>query len=129
MNGGSPGEHLVEHAAEGVDVAPAIDVALAGRLLGAHVRRRAEATPVSVRRSSPAAVDGPRDAEVGDDGVALLEQDVLGLDVAMDDAVRVGVAERVGDLAGDAERVVERELPLAIRAGRAAISPSTNGMT
>ena len=55
-----------------------------------------------------------RDAEVGDDGVAALEQDVLRLDVAVDDAVGVGVAQRVGDLAGDLERVVDGELLFAV---------------
>ena len=42
-----------------------------------------------------------------------LQQDVLRLDVPVDDPIAVGVAQRVGDLAGDPERVVERELLLA----------------
>ena len=36
------GEHLVEHAAEGVDVGAAVDERVGGRLFGAHVVRRAE---------------------------------------------------------------------------------------
>ena len=40
------------------------------------------------------------------------EQDVLRLDVAVDDAVLVGVVQRAGRLAGDPERVLHRELPL-----------------
>ena len=36
------GQHLVEHAAEGVHVGAAVERALAGRLLGAHVVRRPE---------------------------------------------------------------------------------------
>ena len=36
------GQHLVEHAAERVDVGAGVDVALAARLLGAHVGRRAD---------------------------------------------------------------------------------------
>src|SRR5689334_4381866 len=43
----------------------------------------------------------PRDAEVGDDGAARrpLDEDVLRLHVAMDDAARMRVAEREGDVA------------------------------
>ena len=39
--GGSPGEHLVEHGAERVDVGPGVDRLVAAGLLGAHVGRRA----------------------------------------------------------------------------------------
>ena len=53
------------------------------------------------------------------------EQDVLRLDVAVDDPVLVGVVQRVGDLAGDAERLGERELAARAPAAAGAISPST----
>jgi len=43
-----------------------------------------------------------------------LEQDVLGLDVAVDDVVLVGVAQGIGHLAGDLERVGKRKLPLPL---------------
>jgi len=43
-----------------------------------------------------------------------VQQDVLRLDVAVDDAVRVRLAERVGDLARDAQRLVDRKLALAV---------------
>jgi hypothetical protein len=46
--------------------------------------------------------------------VAAVQQDVLRLDVAVDDAVRVRLAERVGDLARDAQRLVDRKLALAV---------------
>ena len=57
---------------------------------------------------------GERDAEVGDQRLAVVQQDVLGLDVAVDDAVAVRVVERGGDLAGDPDRVVDRELLLPV---------------
>ena len=76
--------------------------------------------PVCVIRWPPALLHGERDAEIGDQRVAALQQDVLRLDVAMDHAVRVRVVERVGHFAGDAHRVVDRQLPFARRAGRAA---------
>ena len=61
-----------------------------------------------------AAAERPGDAEVGDEGVAVAgKEQVLGLDVAVDHALLVGVLEGLGRLAGDPERVVHRELPLA----------------
>ena len=54
------------------------------------------------------------DAEVGDQRVPVGHHHVFGLDVAMDDALRVRVAERVGDFERDLDRVVDRELLLAI---------------
>ena len=61
----------------------------------------------------PAVAHGQRDAEVGHQRVAVVQQDVLRLDVAVDDAVAVGVVERVGHFGGDADRVVHRQLLLA----------------
>ena len=118
-------EHLVEHTAEAVDVAPGIDIAVAGGLLGAHVGGRAEAQSGfgqlgEVPRPGCLALASrkrPRDTEVGHDRMTRLEQDVLGLDIAMNHALAVGIVERVGDLTSDAEGVVERELRLAFEAG------------
>jgi len=45
--------------------------------------------------------------------VPALQQDVLRLDVPVDHAKAVGVAQRVGDLPGDPERVVHGKLLLA----------------
>ena len=53
------------------------------------------------------------DAEVGDDRVALGEQHVVRLDVAVDDAVPVGVGERVDHLAQDPHGLGDRQLALA----------------
>ena len=50
------------------------------------------------------------EAEVGDLHAApLVEQDVLGLDVAMDDAFVVGVLQRVADLRHDRQRLGRRQ--------------------
>ena len=69
--------------------------------------------PVSVSRSSGTSLGGERDTEVGDHRLALVEQDVFGLDVAMDQAVRVRVVQRGGDLPDEVDRLVGRELALA----------------
>ena len=77
-------------------------------------------SPVCVMRCAAGLLHGERDAEVGDERVPALQQNVLGLDVAMDHAERVRVAERVGDLARDAHRVVDRAAAARARAARAA---------
>ena len=57
---------------------------------------------------------GQRDAEVGHQRGAVVQQDVLGLDVAVDHVVAVGVVERGGHLARDPHRVGHRQLLLAV---------------
>ena len=107
-------QHLVEHAADGVDVGARGDLLLGGRLLGAHVVRRAEAEAGLGHAAAGRCAHGERDAEVGDHRAAVVEQDVLGLDVAVDDAVAVRVVQGVGDIAGDADGLVHTELRLAV---------------
>ena len=46
--GRAPGEHLVGHHAERIDVRAVVDVGVAGGLLGRHVRRSAERQPSDV---------------------------------------------------------------------------------
>ena len=108
------GQHLVGHRAQRVHVAAGADVALAHRLLGRHVRRRAERHAGLGHAAAAGLLHRERDAEVGDQRLAILQQDVLGLDVAMDDALRVGVTR--GQLATSfvsRMRVVDRKLLLA----------------
>ena len=57
--------------------------------------------------------DGARDAEVREHRVIRLEKNVLGFDVAMDDAARVRVLQRARDLARDPHRVLHGELSFA----------------
>ncbi len=54
------------------------------------------------------------DAEVGDPRVSVGQQNVLGLDVAVDHMVAVGVVQRVGDLPGDPHGILHRESPLSL---------------
>ena len=120
VNGRLAGEHLVGHGAERVDVAARADVALAHRLLGAHVGGRAERHAGLGHAAAAGLLHGEGDAEVGDEGAAVVQEDVLGLDVAVDDALAVGVVEGAGDFRGDADGVVDGELLLAGRGGRGA---------
>ena len=59
---------------------------------------------------------GEGDAEVGDQGRPVLQQRVLRLDVAMDDALAMGVVERGGDFPREPQGLVHRELLLALQA-------------
>ncbi len=98
------GQHLVEDHAQAVDVAAGVDVVrLAARLFGRHVGRRAH--DLAVRRHRLAVGVALGEAEVGDVRPALaVEEDVRRLDVAVDDAVVVGVLQGVGHLGDELGR-------------------------
>ena len=100
----APGEELVEHEAERVDVAPDRR-ALARELLGRHVGRRARDLRAAARRRRR-----DREAEVGDPhAAAAVEHDVGGLQVAVQDAPVVRRGEPGAELPRDLERLVRRQ--------------------
>ena len=72
---------------------------------------------ICVPSSGDRALDAARDAEVGDQRHAVHDQDVLGLDVAVHQVLLVRVAERRGNLPGQPQRIVERQLRLAPQPG------------
>ena len=108
------GQHLVEHHAQRVDVGAGGDLPLAHRLLGPHVVRRAERHAGLGHPVAAGLARGQGDAEVGHQRAAVVQQDVLGLDVAVDHPVPVGVVERRGHLGGDPHRVGHGELLLPV---------------
>src|SRR5256885_16188210 len=67
--------------------------------------------------------DRARDTEVGHPGVIAGQEDVFGLDVAMDDAVSVRVGQCVTDLEGDAQRRLEWQAVLPPQAGPQRLAP------
>jgi hypothetical protein len=115
-----PGEHLIAHDAEAVEVAPAVDLAFARRLLRAHERRRPDRHPRAGERRPRAARQRLGDAEVGDHHPppAPLQQDVVRLDVAVDHADGVGGAQRVGGLRHDPADLVGGEAAAALEPAR-----------
>src|SRR6476661_7766732 len=110
-----PRQHLVEYAPEGVEIASPVYVPVSRSLLRAHVRRRPERKSRVGESVGSGGAHCSRDAEVRHQRVAALEQDVLRFDIAMDHPMSVRVAQGVRYLAGDAERVVEGELLLALQ--------------
>jgi hypothetical protein len=100
-------EQLEDDDAERVCVAAAVERFDAARLLGTHVRGRAH----DARAAEGArALHHLRDAEVGEEGVAArVEEDVARLEIAVDDAARVRLVERLGHAADDAADLGEAE--------------------
>ena len=106
-----PREHPVQDHAERVDVARGRS-GLSGRLLRRHVRSRPDERSGFGQRVH---TGHPRDAEVRDLRAALLvEEDVGGLQVAVDQTVLMRMCEAGSDLGRDCLR-----LPVAYRLARA----------
>ncbi len=108
----SAGDELIEDDAEREDVAPCVDD-LAEDLLRRHVRGGSEGGRfVDARQRLVGARQALalRDPKVGDLHVApLRDHDVRGLDVAMNDAARVGVREAGRDVGAEGRDDLRRE--------------------
>ena len=109
------GKHFVQHGAQRIPITSRIDDAFAHRLLGTHVLRRTKTQPRLRHALAARALHRACNADVGNERAAIVQQNVLGLDVAMDHAVPVRVVQRTRDLTCDAQRVGDGELPLAFQ--------------
>ncbi len=98
------GDHFIQHAAERPQIAAVVDLA-ALRLLGRHVGHGAHR---SLGFGQPRRFGQPRQAEVHDGDLAVLgDQNVGGLDVAVNDAFLVGGLQALRDLPADFERILD----------------------
>ncbi len=106
-------EQFVTERPNGVQVGAVVHVGIAGRLLGRHIGRRAERHAEGGERGGAARVrDRLGDAEVGHQRVLPRQQHVVGLHVAVHDAVAVRVGEGVAHIAQDPHRVAHGQLAL-----------------
>ena len=102
---------------------------LADGLLRRHVGRRAEGDAGAGELVAAGRLaQGLGDAEVGHQGVPPGEQDVVGLDVPVHHASRMGVGQGVAHLDHDLHGFVDRQLPLLRQPCRSDL-PSTKGIT
>ena len=112
------GQHVIERAAQGIDVAAGVGLARLQRLLGrnvvegpqrhARLRQVGIAAPLQIARQPH--IDELRPAIRRDD-------DVRRLDIAMHDAARVGVFQTRGDLKDIANRFADRNSAAALEHG------------
>ena len=109
------GEHLVQHTTQRVDIAAPVEILATRCLLRTHVKRRPNRQPRLGELLAAGRIDRPRDAEIGNDRVAVLDEDVLRFDVAVDDIAFVRRVERVGHFARELHGIVNRQLLLAIQ--------------
>src|SRR5439155_18487810 len=86
-------EHLEQQAPETVDVGTGVELPAPQGLLRAHIRRRADGLARPGETLAAGRADRARDPEVREDRVAAGEQDILGLDVAVDHSLGVCIAE------------------------------------
>src|SRR5215207_4297075 len=107
------GQHLVPNTSKSVQIRSSIHCT-AGSLLGTHVRGRTHSEPrhgqlFLTHRECLGY------SKIGYSRLPLTEQDVLGLEVAVNDAFPVSVVEGGGNLPGNLECQLERQLTLAAK--------------
>ena len=101
LKGQAAGEHLIQHHAGGIDVGPGVHPVAPGLL-----RRDIVHGAQGLLGQGLPLVRQARDAEVGHPDAAVpQDHDVLGLDVPVDDATAVGVAEAPHDLGDEVQRL------------------------
>src|SRR2546430_7212156 len=101
------GEHLIEHATEAVDVAPAVEL-LPGRLFWAHIGDCPHGHAGFREFGAFGRMQCSSDPEIGHNRLPVFEQYVLRLDVPMNDLMPMGVVERAGDSCGKPDGFVHR---------------------
>ena len=116
--GGHAGEHLIENQPKGVDVGAAVHRFAFG-LFGGHVGGRADERA----GGGGAGLHRARDAEIHHLDVAILiHHHVFRLEVAVDDFLRVGLAQGSADLPGNLNPFADRQGAKALQNGAQAFA-------
>ena len=107
LKGQPPGDHLIQHHAGGVQIAAGIDVATPGLLRGDIV----DGAQGLLGQGAVSAGGHPGDAKVGHLHAAVPQHHhVVGLDVPVDDAPAVGVAQGLHDLGDEVQGLTPVQL-------------------
>ena len=110
LEGQAAGEHLIQHHTGGVDVGAGVDT-VAPRLLRGNIVHGAQRL---LGQRLPG-VGQTRNAEIGHLHAAVPQHhDVLGLDIPVDDAPAVGVAQSAHDLGDEVQRLPPVHAPAAL---------------
>ena len=132
LEGSSAREHLVERDAKRVDVGAMVGRWIAGRLLGRHVRRRAD--DGAELRERPSGRDAVRDALIAlampksvTTAVPPERRMFSGLMSRCTTPCSCAYASALRDVAQNADRLGDRRA-VPSPAARGAISPATNGI-
>src|SRR2546426_681789 len=107
-------QHLVEHAPETVNVGPTVDWPAPRRLFRAHVDRGAHRHPGRGQLLATSGAYTSRDPEIAHHRLPRDQQDVLGLDVAMDYVMAMRIGQGTRHLSSDLGGVVDGELFLSV---------------
>ena len=113
----------MEDAPQRIDVGPGVQRTPADHLLGTHVGQRADHYALAGERRILRRADRSRDAEIGQQRMGAIQQDVLRLEIPVDDLAGMGEVERARDFAGDPERFGQRQ-PLSRSSRWRSDSPS-----
>ena len=116
-------KHLIRHRTQRILIRSRIELAVAGRLLRAHVVRSAEGKAGLGYPGAACLGHGQRDAEVGDHRLAGLQQDVLRLQVAVNDALAMGVIQGVRQQGEQTNRLLDRQLHVRLTSRARRVSP------
>ena len=108
-------QQLVRDTRERVHVTPCVQLPISRCLLGAHVVRCAKGQPGFGQPRSTGLTHRQRDPEVRHQRLTRLQQDVLRLDVAVNDAALVREAQRPRHRLRDLECLLHRKLLLPIQ--------------
>ncbi len=109
-------KHLVEDATQAVQVAAPIQVLRASSLLGRHIGRRPDGRPSFGQAISASSSDGAGNAEICNNSVTSLKENVLWFNVAVDDIACVREAQGISDFLRDLKRIFDWELSFVIQA-------------